>query len=230
MDLIETLRTTGAVRDFEADPVPDDVLHRVLDSARFAPSGGNKQGWRVVVVQDPDVRRRLRDLYLDGWYEYVAISAAGLRAFAPITDRDAEAAAIATAGDVRAASAAQPPGFPERFDEVPALVVVLGDLRVLAAVDRDLDRYSFVGGASLYPFVWSILLSARAEGLGGVVTTMPIRREPALKELLGAPDELAVAAVVALGRPVRQPRRLTREPVEAFATVDRVDGRPFVPR
>ena len=53
MDLIDTLRTTGAVREFTDEPVPDDVLARVLDTARFAPSGGNRQGWRVVVVQDP---------------------------------------------------------------------------------------------------------------------------------------------------------------------------------
>jgi nitroreductase len=104
---------------------------------------------------------------------------------------------------------------------------VLADLRVLAAVDRDLGRYTFAGGASVYPFVWSLLLAAREEGLGGVVTTMPIRREPAVKELLGIPDELAVAAVVAMGRPVKQPTRLTRAAVEEFATVDGADGRRF---
>ena len=74
MDLIDTLRTTGAVREFTDEPVPDEVLARVLDTARFAPSGGNRQGWRLVVVQDPDTRRRLRDLYLDGWYPYLALA------------------------------------------------------------------------------------------------------------------------------------------------------------
>ena len=58
MDLIDTLRTTGAVREFTDEPVPDEVLARVLDTARFAPSGGNRQGWRVVVVRDPDTRRQ----------------------------------------------------------------------------------------------------------------------------------------------------------------------------
>jgi hypothetical protein len=56
---------------------------------------------------------------------------------------------------------------------------------------------------------------------------MNIRQEPEVKALLGAPDHLVVAAVIALGRPVQQPRRLTREPVEAFVTVDKVDGPPF---
>jgi nitroreductase len=83
------------------------------------------------------------------------------------------------------------------------------------------------GGASIYPFTWNLLLAARGEGLGGVVTTMPIRREADVKELFGAPDELAVAAVIALGHPVRQPRRLSRAAVDEWATVDRVDGVPF---
>jgi len=105
---------------------------------------------------------------------------------------------------------------------------VLADLNRLAATDRDLGRYQLVGGASIYPFVWSILLAARAEGLGGVLTTVAITREPELKALLDAPEELAVAAVLALGHPQRQPTRLRRAPVETFATVDTVDGPPVI--
>ena len=66
MDLTEALRSTGAVRDFRPDPVPDDVVYRLLDTARFAPNGGNRQAWHVVVVRDPAVKERLRDLYLPG--------------------------------------------------------------------------------------------------------------------------------------------------------------------
>jgi nitroreductase len=227
MELTDALRTTGAVRDFTPEPVGDDVLGRVLDTARFAPSGGNRQGWRVVVVDDGDTRRALRDLYLDGWYEYLAMTAAGLTPWAPVTDREAEARALAGAPALAEQAAGGPGGFAEHLDEVPVLLVVLADLRTLAAVDRDLGRYGLAGGASIYPFTWNLLLAARGEGLGGVVTTMPIRREPAVKALLGAPDELAVAAVVALGHPRRQARRLSRAPVAEWATVDRVDGAPF---
>jgi nitroreductase len=226
MDLIDTLRTTGAVREFTPEPVPDEVVYRILDTARFAPSGGNRQGWRVVVVRDGDTRRRLRDLYLDGWYPYLALHAAGLTPWSPLADREDEARALAAVPQLAEQATAGPGGFAEHLDEVPVLLVVLADLRVLAAVDRDLDRYTMAGGASIYPFTWSLLLAARAEGLGGVVTTMAVRREDEIKALLGAPDELAVAAVVALGHPVRQPRRLTRAPVAEWATVDRVDGDP----
>lgn len=227
VELVDGLRTTGAVREFLAEPVPDDVVGRVLETARFAPSGGNRQGWRVVVVKDPETRRRLRDLYLAGWYEYRAMGAAGLTPWAPITDREAEARAIKDAPVLAAQAAAGAGGFAEHLDEVPVLLVVFADLRALAAVDRDFDRYTFAGGASIYPFCWSVLLAARAEGLGGVVTTMPIRQEPAVRSLFAAPDNLAVASVIALGRPVRQPRRLTRANVGTFTTVDRFDGPPF---
>jgi nitroreductase len=179
------------------------------------------------VVRDGDTRRRLRDIYLAGWYDYLAMSLAGLTPWAPLTDRAAEAQAVADAPRLAEQAAAGPGGFAEHLDEVPVLLVVFADLRVLAAVDRDLGRYTLAGGASVYPFTWSVLLAARAEGLGGVVTTVPIRHEPEVKALFDAPDELVVAAVIALGHPVRQPRRLTRTPVEGFATVDRIGGAPF---
>jgi nitroreductase len=150
--------------------------------------------------------------------DYMAMLAAGLRPWAPTNDRDAEARALA------AENAAAAGGFAERFDEAPVLLALFADLSLLAAVDRDADRYTFAGGASIYPFAWSILLAARDEGLGGVITTIAIREEPQVKALLGAPDPLALAAVIALGYPVRQPRRLRRQPVSSFATVDSIGG------
>ncbi|BCO36627.1 NADH dehydrogenase FAD-containing subunit [Mycobacterium heckeshornense] len=224
MELTEALRTTGAIRDFTEQPVDDGVLARVLDTARFAPSGGNAQAWRVVVVRDPATRRRLGDLYRQGMTEYAAMAAAGLRPWAPTNDRDAEARALAAApgGDGTAAG-----GFAQWFDRAPVLLAVFVDLSLLAAMDRDAARYSFAGGASIYPFTWNILLAARDQGLGGVITTILIRAEGDVKTLLGARDPLALAAVIALGYPVRQPRRLSRAPVSAFATVDSVDGPVF---
>jgi nitroreductase len=227
MELLDALRTTGSVREFTADPVSDAALRRVLDSARFAPSGGNRQGWRIVVVADPATRRALRDLYLPGWYDYLAIAGAGLTPWAPVTDRAAETSALDAAPGIAAAAAAGPGGFAEHLDTVPVLLALFADLRALAAVDRDDERYQFAGGASVFPFAWSLLLAAREEGLGGVITTMATRREPEVKALLGAGDELALAAVIALGHPVHPARRLRRSTVEAFATVDRVDGDPF---
>ena len=228
MDLTAGLRTTGAVREFRPDPVPDELVHRVLDTARFAPNGGNRQAWHVIVARDPRVKEALRDLYLPGWYEYLAQMEVGLTPFAAVTDHDAEVAARARAPEVRTRAEAAGPGFAENLHRAPVLLVLLADLRNLATIDRDLDRYTLVGGASIYPFAWSILLAAHDAGLGGVFTTVAIRQEPELKELLGVPDPVVVAGVLALGYPAT-PRatKLRRNPVESFTTVDRYDGEPF---
>ena len=101
---------------------------------------------------------------------------------------------------------------------------MLADLSGLAAIDRDLGRYTMAGGASIYPFVWNILLAARAEGLGGVITTVAIRREDEVRRLFSIPETYAVAALVVLGRPVSPTRRLRRRPVEEFTWVDRFEG------
>ncbi len=227
MELREALRTTGAVREFTDEPVDDATVRRILDTARFAPNGGNRQAWRVIAVKDPVLRRALRDIYLPGWYEYLAQVSAGLTPWAVITDRELERQAIATAGEVATATAAGPGGFAEHFDEVPVMLVLLADFRRLATVDRDADHYTMVGGASIYPFAWSILLAARDEGLAGVMTTMAARDETGVKKLFAIPDTHTVAGVLALGHPVHQPTRLRRGSVEEFATVDRFDGLPL---
>jgi nitroreductase len=226
LDLLTTLRSTGAVREFRDEPVPDDVVARVLDTARFAPSGGNRQGWRVIVVKDPTTRGALRDLYLSGWYEYLALASAGFTPWSPLSDRDKEAEALATTDQFAQAGAAAP-AFAETLDTAPALLLVLADLGVLATVDRDLPRYTMVGGASIYPFVWNLLLAARAEGLSGVMTTVAVRREAELRTLFGIPDTVVAAALVVLGHPVAAPRRLKRAPVSSFAWIDRYEGDPL---
>ena len=228
VELGPALRTTGAVREFLDREVPDAVVHRLLDTARFAPNGGNRQAWRVIVVKSPDLKRGLRDIYLPGWYEYLAQVEAGLTPWGVFSDRRAEERAVADAPRIAAAAAVGPGGFAEHFDQVPVMLVLLADLARLATVDRDGDGYTMVGGASIYPFAWSVLLAAREEGLAGVMTTMVVRDADAVRKLLGVPDQLAVAAVLALGQPVRQPTKLRRDPVEDFATVDRYDGSPLV--
>lgn len=224
MDLQFALRTTGAVREFTDQSVDDGTVARILETARFAPSGGNRQGWRVIVVRDPGQRRAMRDLYLSGWYEYLAMAAAGLVPFAPITDDDAERKALSKVDEIAEAGGGP---FAEHLDSVPVFLVVLSDLRSLAATDRDLDRYTLVGGASIYPFVWSILLAARDVGLAGVSTSMLTRREEDVKAVLRVPDYFAVAAGVALGYPVKQPTKLRRAQVSDFATYEYFDGDPI---
>jgi nitroreductase len=222
MELREALRTTGAVRDFTTDEVPLSVVYEILDDARFAPSGGNRQAWHVIVVTDEGPRRALRDAYLDGWHDYVAHLLAGLIPFSPLAS---EADRITASLQREAAIAiSKPESFPERLDQAPVLLVITADLAVLAAVDRDLDRYQIAGGASIYPFAWQILLAARERGLAGVMTTIATRNEDQVRQALRIPPDHAVAAVMALGTPLQLHTKLKRRPVEEFATINSFDG------
>jgi nitroreductase len=219
VDLSEAMRTTGAVRDFTDDVVADATILEILDDARFAPSGSNRQGWRVVAVSDPDVRRRLADLMVPVWSEYIAQTRLGETAFSAVRPTEA---------DLEAARAErQPNPLLDDIESVPVVLVVAVDLRALAVIDKDTGRPSIVGGASIYPFCHNILLAARARGLGGVLTTLITRVETAARPVLGLPDTHALAGMLFLGVPVHQPTRLRRRPVDEFATIDRFDGRPL---
>ncbi|MET0729048.1 MAG: nitroreductase family protein [Acidimicrobiales bacterium] len=218
MELSEVMRTTAAVRSFTDDPVPPDVLHRVLDTARFAPSGGNQQGWHVTVVRDRALRRQLGDHSTVVWRRYQAEQRAGYRAMSVVNPAPPDLPI--------------PDDIPEHpmlagIESVPEVLVVTVDLGVLAVMDRDLDRPSVVGGASIYPFVHNVLLAARNEGLGGVLTTFLVAAEPQVGPLIGLPEGHAIVAMICLGVPVHQPTKLRRHPVEAFTTVDRIDGPPL---
>ena len=115
----------------------------------------------------------------------------------------------------------------DHLGDVPVLLVVSIDLTTVAAMDKDLDRVGLAAGASVYPFVWNILLAARSEGLAGVVTNAVVPVESEAAALLGLPETHAIAAMVPLGFPERPLTRLTRKPVEHFTTIDRFDGRPL---
>ncbi|GAB3881587.1 nitroreductase family protein [Terrabacter terrigena] len=219
MELYEVMRTTAAVRDFTDDPLPDDVLARILDNARFAPSGGNRQGTRVVVVRDAGVREGLVEVTGPGARRYLAQRAAGEAPWSAWTP--------SAVTEEQVARTEVPSWVTTPLRQAPVVLVVCVDLRAVAAIDKDLDRVGVVAGASVYPLVWNILLAARNEGFGGTITTMAVAEEPALKELLGIPEPFAVAAVVPLGKPVRQVKRLSRVAVSELTRLDHWSGPPL---
>jgi nitroreductase len=219
MELSEAMRTTAAVREFTDEPVPDEVLHGILDDARFAPSGGNRQGWRVAVVRDPALRRRLAEACAPASGEYYAQLALGETPFSVLHP---------TRADLEVARREPTPNpMLERLEEVPVVLVVAVDLATLAVADKDLARPSIVGGASVYPFCQNLLLAARDRDLGGVMTTFLARVEDDVRDDLGLPRDHAIAAMVLLGHPRRRVQRLRRRPVEEFVTIDRFDGPAF---
>lgn len=219
MQLYDVMRTTFAARQFTDDPLPDEVLGRIFDNARFAPSGGNRQGAHVTVVRDETVRRRLAELG----------KPAARRYFAQLQADENPWNSVHPSGvpqDVIDATEI-PDTFVAPIAKAPVVLVISVDLTVVAAIDQNLDRVGIAGGASVYPLIWNILLAARSEGYGGTITTMAIAAEERVRELLGIPDRHAVAAVVPLGKPVRQLTKLRRRPVAEFITRDRFDGPAF---
>lgn len=221
MDLYDVMRTTAAVREFTDDPLPDDVLHTILDNARFAPSGGNRQGTQVVVVRDRATRERLVEITGPGARRYHAQRAAGETPWSAYDP--------STVTEEQVARTPVPASVTDPIRTAAVVLVACVDLRAVAALDQDLDRVGIVGGASVYPLVWNILLAARNEGFGGTITTMAVAEEPALKALLGVPDPYAVAAVVPLGKPVKQLSRLTRAAVADLTHLEHWGGGPLQP-
>ena len=222
MDFLEVARTTFASREFTDDPVPDDVLYRIFDTARFAPSGGNRQGWKVIAVRDPKVKQQLGELC----WPALRIAAAQLRAGEVYWQ-----SVTPTAVDISEAASDEslPIAIPmfEHLEEVPVVCVVAVDLNVVASMDQYLDRVGVVSGASIYPMAWNALMAARNEGFGGTLTTLLASQEPAVQELLGLEPYEAVAAMLTIGRPAKQLSKLSRKPVEEFVFVDHADGEPL---
>jgi nitroreductase len=220
MSLGDAIRSTGAVRQFTDEPVDDATVYAILDDARFAPSGGNRQSWRVVVVKDPTIRTRLAEVMRPVWNEYIAIGASGVT---PFSSSETSVPSAPPAND----AASIPNDLIDAIVDVPVVLVIAADLSLVAMMDRDLDRKSITGGGSIYPFCWNLLLAARSRGLGGVLTTFLARAEREAAPILGLPANHAIAGVIFLGRPVHQPTRLRRQPVETFTTIDTYTGPAF---
>ncbi len=214
-ELYEAMRTLRAVRRLKPDPVPEPVLHRVLEAASWAPTGANLQPWRALVVSDPALKRELGKLYAERWRAYVADHRRRL-------EGQPEAVVTAAERTLRAGDY-----LADNFAQVPVVVVFCFDARQMAITDSGLDRVSVVGGASVYPAVENMLLACRAEGLGCVLTTLLCAEEPRVTELLEIPAPWATAAAIPVGYPVgRGHGPIRRKPVERLAFRDRW-GAPF---
>jgi nitroreductase len=219
MELYEVMTSTFAARDFTADPVPDDVLVKILDHARFAPSGGNRQGWKVVVVRDQKTKDELARLSGIAAKRYAAQVANGESPWNTIDPPGIDAATIERT--------AAPRRLMEPLAKAPVVLVICVDLKVVASIDQDLTRIGVVSGGSIYPFAWNILMGARHEGFGGTITTLAIAQEPKIQALLGLPTHVAVAAVMPLGRPAQRLTKLKRKTVPEFAMRERWGGPPL---
>ncbi|MEC8774808.1 MAG: nitroreductase family protein, partial [Pseudomonadota bacterium] len=148
----------------------------MLDNARFAPSGGNRQGNRVIVVRDQNTKNWRSALNIDNPWNYTP--------------------AVCTPMEIEATKPASLLTEPVKNCSVALVFIV--ELKVAASMDQDLDCVGIISGGSIYPFVWSILMGARQAGFGGTITKLACAEEDKVKELLNIPENFAVCAVVPL--------------------------------
>ncbi len=213
--IYEAMSTLRAVRRLRPDPVPDDVLRRVIEAASWAPTGGNAQPWRVIAVRERSRKAKLGELYSKSWSAYVDHHRK-LIADVPEAVRERVEKTLA-AGNYLA----------DNFADVPVVLVFCFNPENMAITDAKQDRVSVVGGASIYPAVENALLACRAEGLGCVLTTLLCESEPAVRELLAIPQPWASAAAIPIGYPVLGGHGpISRRPVEKLAFLDGW-GQPF---
>src|SRR5215211_7750414 len=210
MELRQAMRTTPASRQFTEDDVPDDVLYDILEHARFAPNGGNRQAWRVIIVRDAETKRRISELYDLGMREYLGHIRAGVVPF--VAANDGQPPQI----DLDEARTVPGPNEPSHIATAPVLLVILLDSTAVSSVDSGVGRVPVTAGGSAFPFAHNILLAARDVGLGGHVTSVLARQEKEFRKVLHIPDQFILATMLPLGRPVRELTKLKRAEVEDF--------------
>lgn len=191
-DLYEMMSTLRAVRRLKPDPIPDDVLARVLQAACWAPTGGNMQPWKVIVVRSPERKAALADIYGPEWHTYTGFSRRRAEKAGVAGEELAKLERTLAAGDYLA----------DHLAEAPVLLLFIADPAKMAITDKNLGRISMVGGGSVYTAVQNTMLACRAEGLGCTLTTLHCIREPEVKAALGIPDDWATLALVPIGYPI----------------------------
>jgi len=207
--LYEAMSTLRAVRRLREDPIPDEVLKRILQAAAWAPSGGNVQPWRIVAVRDPNLRQKIGDLYRPQWEKYGANARVGLDELVGETraKRERMLAAADYLGD--------------NMGRAPVLLVFCFNPANMAITDADLDRPSVVGGGSVYPALQNAMLACVSEGLGVTLTTLLCYVEDEIKSLLAIPDGWYTCAVMPIGYPVGGGHGpISRRPVHKLCFAD----------
>ncbi|MEM7098296.1 MAG: nitroreductase family protein [Pseudomonadota bacterium] len=207
--LYEAMSTLRAVRRLKPDPIPDDVLQRILQAAAWAPSGGNVQPWRIVAVRDPSLRTAIGDLYRPQWSVYGKNARKGL----------ASLHGEALAKRERMLDACDYLG--EHMGEAPVLLVFCFNPDHMAITDSDLGRPSVVGGGSVYPALQNAMLACVSEGIGCTLTTLLCYDEDAMRKILQVPEDWYTCAVMPIGHPIRGGHgAISRRPVEKLVFED----------
>ena len=196
MTVLEGISSLRSVRKFKPDPIPDDKLRIILESASKAASGSNTQPWEFVVVRDAKMKARLKEPMLRTWLERLAGSSGMSQRMRDVYDEATE--------------------MLRNTEKVPVIIYCCLDL------DR-VGKSEEVRYASIYPAVQNLMLAAHALGLATCLTahgSTPARGEPEVKKILGVPDQVKIACLVYLGYPTVRLGPPKRRPLEKFTHYD----------
>lgn len=200
-DLFEIIHTTRAMRRLKPDPVPEELIRKILGAAIAAPSGGNRQPWRFLVIKDRTIKQQVQQYYKRALDEVVGPR---YRTSEPPpgvnrTQYDRQLAAVTY--------------LTEHFHEAPVWIV--------ACLDEGQRQPTRGSGASIYPAVQNILLAARALGLGATLTTRHLQYETEVEAILGLPPGVHSYAIVPIGYPLGRFGPVGRGPLADIVYEDR---------
>jgi nitroreductase len=211
--LFEAIYSARSIRKLSADPVPEELITRVPETATQASSAGNAQNWAFVVVRDPEMRTKLGAIYCKGSDIASAVYAARGR---PDHLSEAQYQRFMRSGA----------GLWDHLAEAPVILIPCLRQRTMPTPDKLPPEISYetelayldrIRGASIYPAIQNIILACRALGLGTVLTTNHLRCEADLKAALGLPDDVTTYALMPIGWPLQNFGPLTRKPVREVA-------------
>ena len=198
MDVFEALYTTRAMRRVKEDPVPDNIIQSMIDSAIRAPSGSNRQNWKFLVVTDKNIREKLSNIYRETWDYYInsflnSAKDPGASSLKKQDNKDIETIR-------RISNSAS--WLAENYHKVPLLVL---------ALSRNDPT-----GSSIYPAIWNLMLAARGHGIGTCLTTVMSFETEKVFELLNIPNDKGwtLNATITAGYPLGKWGVAERKPVD----------------
>ena len=206
MDVFEAMETCRAIRFFKKDPVPQEMIDKILYAATRAPSPGNSQGWDFVVVTDAALRKKLGD----------GIAAVMAPAVQAATD---QMGGTDNLDDVNRRMLTGALNLARTLEDVPVHIIVCGK-----AVYPPNDPSEMFVWSAVYPAAQNILLAARAQGLGSCFTTYQMTCAPLIRETLNIPEDVHMASYIPIGWPDINFGPLARKPVEQFTHMNSWQG------
>jgi nitroreductase len=222
MRLFETIHSSRALRRFKPDPVPDEVLARILDAAIRAPSAGNGQNWLFMVVKSHEQRQKIGEIYRRAG----AIVADFYRRVGRPTHMDEKQYEMLTNSGLY---------LHEHLAEAPILLLAClrleTSLEALMQLPREtqlamMNSFPWMAGASIYPAVQNIILACRALGLGTCLTTNHMLLEEEVKQVIGLPSEYRTFALLPIGYPINKFGPVNRQPLSEVVALDRFGETP----